>query len=56
MKKGRWRGTRDRFTVPFIWRGTKVDDDYVAIGVPIEKNGEFQRFSKVEGQSGFGEA
>jgi hypothetical protein len=55
MKKGRWRGTRDRFTVPFIWRGTKVDAIYVATGVPIHKSVSFSPFFSTQGSPGLGE-
>ena len=35
MKKGRLRGTRDRFNRPFHWSWNQVDAEYIATGVPI---------------------
>ena len=41
MKKGRWRGTREPLHRPFHLAWNQVDAIYVAMGVPIRRNGRF---------------
>ena len=44
-KKGRWRGTRNRLAPSLSLAWDQVDAQYVAMGVPIRRNGRKLRFS-----------